>query len=177
MLSSGELGSDPDSIDQRLQRVFRLAQTWKAVLLLDEADVFMVKRTDLDLTRNAIVSIFLRQLEYYQGILILTTNRVEEIDDAFRSRIHFQLSFPDLDSVARRAIWRGFLGNVNKNGGVAVDLDEPAIGRLADMDMNGRQVRIYHFIFISRLTFDASCCLQLPPDQKRHEDVSIVRSG
>ncbi|KXX74376.1 ATP-dependent zinc metalloprotease YME1, partial [Madurella mycetomatis] len=139
MLSSGELGSDPDSIDQRLQTVFRLAQTWKAVLLLDEADVFMAKRTDLDLTRNAIVSIFLRQLEYYQGILILTTNRVEEIDDAFRSRIHFQLSFPELDSVARRAIWRGFLENVNKDGGIAVELDEPAIDRLADMDMNGRQ--------------------------------------
>ncbi|GAB1314481.1 hypothetical protein MFIFM68171_04691 [Madurella fahalii] len=141
MLSSGELGSDPDSIDQRLQRVFRLAQTWKAVLLLDEADVFMAKRTDANLTRNAIVSIFLRQLEYYQGILILTTNRVEKIDDAFRSRIHFQLSFPELDSAARKAIWHGFLGNTIKNGGAAIDLDELAVDRLAKMKMNGRQIK------------------------------------
>jgi len=140
VLSSGELGSDPDVIDDRLERVFRLAQTWKAVLLLDEADVFMAKRTATDLTRNAVVSIFLRQLEYYQGILILTTNRVEEIDDAFRSRIHFQLAYSDLDAVARKAIWRGFLGNVNKTGDVAVDLDGPEIERLAEMDMNGRQV-------------------------------------
>ena len=125
VLSSGELGSDPDVIDDRLERVFRLAQTWKAVLLLDEADVFMAKRTATDLTRNAVVPIFLRQLEYYQGILILTTNRVEEIDDAFRSRIHFQLAYSDLDAVARKAIWRGFLGNVNKTGDVAVDLDGP----------------------------------------------------
>ncbi|KAH8723302.1 P-loop containing nucleoside triphosphate hydrolase protein, partial [Phaeosphaeriaceae sp. PMI808] len=140
MLSSGELGSDPDKIDQKLREILRLAQIWKAVLLLDEADVFMATRSDADITRNTIVSIFLRQLEYYQGILILTTNRVEKIDDAFQSRVHFQLSYPDLDHEARESIWRNFLGRVSRTCDVAVGLEGAEINRLAEMNINGRQV-------------------------------------
>ncbi|XHG04116.1 hypothetical protein AWENTII_007396 [Aspergillus wentii] len=41
-------------------------------------------RTDIE--RNAMVSVFLRILEYYSGILFLTTNRVGALDEAFRSR-------------------------------------------------------------------------------------------
>ena len=48
---------------------------WEAVLLLDEADVFLEARSTHDLERNKLVSIFLRVLEYYEGILFLTTNR------------------------------------------------------------------------------------------------------
>jgi len=141
MISSGELGSTADDIDQRLRKVFRLAQTWKAVLLLDEADVFMARRSTTDLARNAIVSVFLRHLEYYQGILVLTTNRLSEIDDAFRSRIHFQLAYSALDHAARKAIWRGFLTNVSITDEVTVDVDEEAVDKLAEMDMNGRQIK------------------------------------
>lgn len=46
------------------------------VVLLDEADVFLEERDMKDLKRNALVSVFLRALEYYDGILILTSNRV-----------------------------------------------------------------------------------------------------
>jgi hypothetical protein len=46
------------------------------VVLLDEADVFLEERDVKDLNRNALVSVFLRALEYYDGILILTSNRV-----------------------------------------------------------------------------------------------------
>lgn len=75
IVTSGELGSQPGEMEAELQRVLDLAKTFRAVLLLDEADVFLEQRTCHDLVRNALVSIFLRQLEYYQGILFLTTNR------------------------------------------------------------------------------------------------------
>lgn len=48
-----------------------IAHSWGAVLLLDEADVFLEKRQHQDVHRNALVSIFLRLLEYFQGILFL----------------------------------------------------------------------------------------------------------
>ena len=67
MASAGELGTDSRF----------LCHAWGAILLLDEADVFLEKRNMHDIHRNALVSIFLRQLEYFQGILFLTTNRVE----------------------------------------------------------------------------------------------------
>jgi len=55
------------------------------VLLLDEADVFLYQRGSNDVMRNALVSIFLRQLEYYQGILFLTTNMIAQCDMASES--------------------------------------------------------------------------------------------
>jgi len=62
-----------------------------------------------ELQRNALVSIFLRQLEYFQGIMFLTTNRVETFDEAFQSRIHIALKYNDLDRKAKRIIWGTFL--------------------------------------------------------------------
>ncbi|KAK3941752.1 P-loop containing nucleoside triphosphate hydrolase protein [Diplogelasinospora grovesii] len=89
VISSGELGETSSSVQARLMRAMELAETWKAVVLLDEADVFLAERDDDSLSRNAITSIFLRHLEYYQGILLLTTNRLDSFDEAFQSRIHF----------------------------------------------------------------------------------------
>lgn len=56
-------------------------------MLLDEADIFLQQRNLEDLQRNALVSVFLRMLEYYEVILILTSNRVGTFDEAFKSRI------------------------------------------------------------------------------------------
>lgn len=76
MVSAGELGTSPRELEAFLQQILDLANRWQAVLLLDEADVFLEARTAQDIHRNALVSIFLRLLEYFQGILFLTTNRV-----------------------------------------------------------------------------------------------------
>ncbi|CEN62310.1 Putative AAA family ATPase [Aspergillus calidoustus] len=64
------------------------------VLLLDEADVFRSQRQASGLQRNSLVSVFLRVLEYYSGILFLTTNRVGNMGEAFESRIHINLYYP-----------------------------------------------------------------------------------
>ena len=69
MISSGELGADSEDVHDKLKDVLELAELRNAVLLLDEADVFLTERNDTDLTRDAIISIFLRELEYYQGHL------------------------------------------------------------------------------------------------------------
>ena len=45
-------------------------------LLLDEADVFLQRRAELTLERNRLVAVFLRKLEYYDGVLFLTANLV-----------------------------------------------------------------------------------------------------
>lgn len=83
-------------VEKNLTYNFTLAHKWGCVLLLDEADVFLAKRSKTDLRRNAVTSVFLRSLEYYAGILFLTTNRVGGIDPAFKSRIHLSLFYPRL---------------------------------------------------------------------------------
>lgn len=49
---------------------------------------------------------FLRILEYYNGILFLTTNRVGTLDEAFKSRIHVILYYPPLSKNQTEGIWR-----------------------------------------------------------------------
>lgn len=96
VITCGDLGLTPNAVETSLKNVFRLAHLWDCVLLLDEADVFLTQRSKSDMTRNALVSVFLRVLEYYNGLLFLTTNRVGTIDEAFKSRIHLSLYYVSL---------------------------------------------------------------------------------
>ncbi|KAF4959594.1 hypothetical protein FSARC_10680 [Fusarium sarcochroum] len=99
-ITCGDLGIDPMTVESTLSEIFRLANLWDCVLLLDEAEIFLSHREKKDdnLQRNALVSIFLRTLEYYPGILFLTTNRVGVLDEALNSRVHVSLHFKHLDS-------------------------------------------------------------------------------
>lgn len=105
MVSVGELGTRMDRLDRNLAQILDIAHTWRAVLLIDEADVFLEQWEVRDVGRNALVSIFLRILEYFQGILFLTTNRVTTFDEAFQSRIHIGLRYGKLDIKAKKGIW------------------------------------------------------------------------
>ncbi|KAH6603955.1 hypothetical protein Trco_007401 [Trichoderma cornu-damae] len=92
-ITCGDLGFTPESVESSLSEIFRLAHLWDCVLLLDEADVFITQRDRKDLERNALVSVFLRMLEYYNGILFLTTNRPGVLDEAVKSRVHLNLHY------------------------------------------------------------------------------------
>jgi hypothetical protein len=99
-----QIGVDPDDIEKELTAVFGRALRWKAIILLDEADLYISKRgTDLD--RNAIVCVFLRVLEYQSSVLFLTTNMPETVDDAIASRCiaRIDMTHPERDSLIR--IW------------------------------------------------------------------------
>lgn len=137
IVSSGDLGTSSTVLDERLSRTLDLASTWKAVLLIDEADVFLERRSLHDMERNSLVSIFLRTLEYYSGILFMTTNRVRTFDDAFKSRIHVPLKYGALPVSSRVKIWKNFLSTIE--GGV--DIDEGGYEELAGGNLNGRQIK------------------------------------
>ncbi|KAK6949515.1 hypothetical protein Daesc_009597 [Daldinia eschscholtzii] len=95
-LTCGDLGTTAKDVESALETNFALASRWGCILLLDEADVFLAQRTKEDFQRNGLVAVFLRVLEYYAGILFLTTNRVGDFDEAFASRIHISLYYPEL---------------------------------------------------------------------------------
>lgn len=152
MVSAGELGTDSRTLEGELNKILDIAHSWGAVLLLDEADIFLEKRTIHDIHRNALVSIFLRLLEYFQGILFLTTNRVETFDDAFQSRIHVALRYGDLATKAKRSIWKMFLERVKAIEGVQTAVfTEDDYDKLSRHTLNGRQVRESLCVWLSRL--------------------------
>ncbi|KAL1650086.1 hypothetical protein SLS58_001464 [Diplodia intermedia] len=141
-VSAGELGTDSWRLEQELQKIMDIAHSWGAILLLDEADVFLERRQVHDIHRNALVSIFLRLLEYFQGILFLTTNRVETFDDAFQSRIHMGLRYEELGHQAKRQIWRMFLDRVrDMDEAEMVEFRDDDYNTLARNELNGRQIK------------------------------------
>lgn len=140
-LSSGELGDTPLSVQKQLSKVLKLTELWKAVLLLDEADVFLAARTDNNLTQTAITSIFLKELEYYSGNLLLTTNRLRSIDDAFQSRIHFHFEYQELSGDTRLQIWRQFIDKIRTIDRPEVQISDTDLLKLSKMDLNARQIK------------------------------------
>lgn len=140
-VSAGELGASAGGMENELDRVLELCTRWNAILLLDEADVFLERRTDNDMQRNAVVSVFLRKLEYYRGIMFLTTNRAGSFDEAFRSRIHIAIKYPGLDCTARRSIWVNFLKQARQVHEYGVQVSDKEIDELSEREINGREVR------------------------------------
>jgi SpoVK/Ycf46/Vps4 family AAA+-type ATPase len=133
MVDVGELGISPDILEKNLQNILALTQKWDAALLIDEADIFLQQRSTTNVLRNAMVGIFLRQLEYHNGVLFLTSNRVEEIDEAFRSRISLALHYRMLDKTSRVQVWANLLEAAE------FKLQEPSA--LEHFDLNGRQIK------------------------------------
>jgi SpoVK/Ycf46/Vps4 family AAA+-type ATPase len=160
MVTCGDLGTEPWELESNLRRIFKDATTWNAVLLLDEADIFLQMRDYKDINRNALVSVFLRELEYFDGILFLTTNResrptiryllgprlivegVGAIDEAFQSRIHVTLGLPLLDEDSRRDIWKIFIKDLQgTHRDSRKDLLKHVNAKLGKCNLNGRQIR------------------------------------
>lgn len=145
-LTCGDIGTDETFMEDRLSKWFRLAETWGAIMLIDEADVYLERRQTADLKRNSLVSVFLRSMEYYRGILFLTTNRVGHFDDAFISRIHVIIRYDDLEPEDREKIWRLFFAKLKtERKDIEVDTDAKSyVFKNADMrknKWNGREIR------------------------------------
>lgn len=134
VLELGELGTNVAMVEENLQRVFTRVARWNAVLQFDECEIFLTERGE-DLERSAIVGIFLRLLDYYRGILFLTTNRPDVLDHAVMSRVMLKLEYPDLTREARAIIWKTMFVSAG------LTLAEGSFEDLAESAMNGRQIR------------------------------------
>ena len=137
-ISMGELGTTPEALEQRLLEVLDLCSPWGALVLIDEAEMLLETRNSSDVLRNAMVCVMLRLLEYYKGVLFLTTNRVSSLDPAFQSRVQCALRYDALDRAGRAAIWTDLLeraDSLNHNNEV-IDVDT-----LSKYELNGRQIK------------------------------------
>ncbi|ORY04111.1 P-loop containing nucleoside triphosphate hydrolase protein [Clohesyomyces aquaticus] len=127
--------------EYRLVRFLQWATIWKSIVLFDEADVFLETRKD-DVAdaanRNALVAVFLRHLEYFSGIVFLTTNRVEVFDEAMKSRIHLALGYHPPELEMRRTLWEKSL-----KAAIGGELDrefKEAVDVFIRTKLNGREI-------------------------------------
>jgi hypothetical protein len=130
-VSVGELGVNTDVLERKLREILDVATIWDAVILLDEADIFLEERDEHNIQRNAMVGVFLRLLEYHNGVLFLTTNRVKKIDPAFFSRISVALHYRSEGKALK--VWTNLL--------IASGLDPNWATEMSTFDVNGRQIK------------------------------------
>lgn len=148
VVSVAEIGLDASRAERKLEKVFALATKWQAILLVDEADVFLETRSKHSpASRNALVSVLLRVLEYYEGIIFMTTNRIRAIDVAVISRIHLAVRYDDLDADQRGSIFAYYLDQLQDEVPTLItEEDRDAIDEFIEVHgdtylFNGRQIR------------------------------------
>ncbi|KAK2040620.1 hypothetical protein LZ31DRAFT_603828 [Colletotrichum somersetense] len=165
-ITCGDLGTTAKEVEVELEKNFALASRWGCILLLDEADVFLSARERMDFNRNGLVAVFLRVLEYYAGILFLTTNRIGDFDEAFASRIHMSLYYPELDEQKTLKVFRLNLDLIEQRfqkQGRAIIIDPSSIEDFALHHFhehrynrwNGRQIRNACQTALALAEFDA----------------------
>lgn len=185
-ITCGDIGDTACEVETNLESSFQLAHKWGCVLLLDEADIFLQKRDKADIKRNSIVSVFLRALEYYSGILFLTTNRVGLFDPAFRSRIHISLYYPGLQKDATVQIWKMHLGRTQEIKGEKFKIRTKEILKFAKehyMELkksgsgswNGRQIRNAFQTAIALAEFEAMDKNEKQGDRHKRTQVELTR--
>lgn len=135
-VQASQLGTDPEELEEQLLKVIRRAQKWGALLLIDEADVYVRTRGE-DLTQNAIVGVFLRVLEYHSTVMFLTTNRPDLVDDAIASRCIARIDYPYPTKDEQKKIWRVLADSAG------VPISEKTIETIAEKHTNlsGRDVK------------------------------------
>jgi SpoVK/Ycf46/Vps4 family AAA+-type ATPase len=109
------------------------------ILLLNEADQFLSSRStgagsSADKMHNQMQNIFLEQIERFQGVLIATTNLLENIDSAFSRRFNYKIKFEKPDLKQRMELWEK---TVPKNAPLDKDVD---FAKLAQYDLTGGQI-------------------------------------
>jgi hypothetical protein len=131
-----QLGLDVNSLEKNLALVLARGNRWGAITLLDEADVYIHHRGN-DLHQNAIVGVFLRVLEYQSGVLFLTTNRGDLVDDAILSRCTVQIPYRIPQPEDQMRIWKEIAHSNNIHLTVSQVLDIVQ----AHSDLSGRDIK------------------------------------
>jgi len=130
---------------KNLRRIFARAAEMNAVLLFDEADALFSKRTEVrdshDRHANADTNYLLQQLEDFDGIALLASNRKQNIDDAFVRRIRYLMDFPRPRAAERLAIWRRLTRELaGDERAAALDGLLTAFAEL--VDLSGAQIKL-----------------------------------
>ncbi|EQL28310.1 hypothetical protein, variant [Blastomyces dermatitidis ATCC 26199] len=118
--------------------IFKTASHFNTILLMNKADVFL-HECSVSEVHNHSVTVFLHKLEYFEEVLFLTTNHVNEFDDAILSRIHYKLKYEALSWEFWRDVWRSFLSKscMHKR---SPQLSSDELHKLKGLDLSAREV-------------------------------------
>ncbi len=96
--------------EKSLGEIFDTAQRNNSVLFFDETDALFGKRSEIkdshDKYANVETSFLLQRLETFDGVVLMSTNLINNIDEAFMRRINYVVRFPFPDAKQRLILWK-----------------------------------------------------------------------
>ncbi|KAK3350355.1 hypothetical protein B0T25DRAFT_457195 [Lasiosphaeria hispida] len=133
--SLAEIGLDAAGAQRSLEKLFRLATRWEA--LIGRRD------SGTNASRNILTTVFLHSLDQYRGDIILMTDRVElAIDDAIINRIHLAIPYYHVSNIQTGAIFKHFLDQVEPSRIQDCEkIDEFIMDTGHHYDLSERQIR------------------------------------
>ncbi|NPA55008.1 MAG: ATP-binding protein, partial [Epsilonproteobacteria bacterium] len=136
----GESEKNVRKIFDEFHEIAKKSRT-EPILLLDEADQFLSQRStnansSADKMHNQMQNIFLEQIEKFEGILVATTNLLDNIDSAFSRRFNYKVEFKKPTFEQRIQLWQKMLP---KNAKFEDDFD---IHKLAKHELTGGQINL-----------------------------------
>ncbi|GAA0377129.1 AAA family ATPase [Bacillus horti] len=126
--------------EKNLQEIFAQAQSSHAILFFDEADALFGKRSEVkdahDKYANIETSYLLQKIEEYEGISVLASNYLQNIDEAFLRRIQFVIKYPFPDQAYRQQIWESLFPS---SAPLSTDLDTVYLAE--KLELSGGQIK------------------------------------
>ncbi|KAL7908160.1 hypothetical protein GGI35DRAFT_469920 [Trichoderma velutinum] len=126
-----------------LQTMFYLARLRGCLLIFEDAEALLEQRSPDDITRNGLVSEFMSELERFDGIIVLTSQSANDLDELLKARSRLSLHYESLTQPRRAQIWRKFLSHLDSLGEKNIDID----GIVTHIDELSERVMTEHQIF------------------------------
>lgn len=109
-LSAAEIQtSEPGGANRNIQNAFKEAKKSHKVLFLDECDSLITSRSDVGMILGGEINTLLTEIEKFEGVCILATNRIDTLDEALERRIALIVEFPEPTFAERKIIWEKLL--------------------------------------------------------------------
>ncbi len=136
VISAAEIqSSEPGAANRNIQQAFASATKEKKILFLDECDSLITQRGDVGMVLGGEINTLLTEIEKFEGICILATNRIDTLDEALERRISLIVEFPEPTHPQRKTIWEKLIPK-------KMPLEkEVVVEKLADHKLTGGQIK------------------------------------
>ncbi|PKK42561.1 hypothetical protein CI102_13599 [Trichoderma harzianum] len=134
--------SQPDITAEYLKSMFHVGGHWRPLLMFEDAEALLKQRSLDGVPCNTLASDFLREVELFDGLIILTSKSAGDLDELLKSRSRLTVHYETLTQPRRAQVWRNFLRQLDPLGEGNIDFD----GINARMDELSEKVMSEHQI-------------------------------
>jgi len=108
-LTMADIGTTAPDLEKAFKDAVNLTRTWNCIILIEDADVLVEKRSFQNMEGNAVVATIIKLIDEFRGTLILTSTGERVFDEVFRSCFDFRVQFQPPNMQEKVELWKRFL--------------------------------------------------------------------